>query len=216
MDVLTDLCLLLLPFYTLKALNISPKRRYEIIAPFCVRVLSVYSPTSIFKSCTLTQSSVVPVTVLRLVYLSSSLNSADPTFNDFRPVLTTIIQMNLSIIVSCAPFTKFVVSGVQSGLLTSNLRVLAPSYAGTHEYSKSSSTRKSKRRSELGSSSRSTAFTTTTMTHISRNSLEGESRMGSPIEPEPHVIRQTIEWAVDFDKASPESLTNENGEKCLV
>lgn len=68
--------------------------------------------------------SVIPLAILRIVYLSSAAKSSDRTFADFNTVMVTEIDMNLSIIFACFPFLKPVMDGLQTGLLTSDIHIL--------------------------------------------------------------------------------------------
>lgn len=72
---------------------------------------------------------VIPLSILRIYYLTSALDASDPTFEFYRPVLTTSIQTNLGIIVACLPFFRPFIESLESGLLTSDLRLLAPTFS---------------------------------------------------------------------------------------
>ena len=64
----------------------------------------------------------IPLAVLRLIYLSSSLRSPDRTHSDFRLAVVTQIGMNLTIILACVPFLKPLLDNIQPGWSTSNVR----------------------------------------------------------------------------------------------
>ena len=64
--------------------------------------------------------------ILRLIFLSSALDSSDKTFDYRRAVLVTLAHVNASILVACIPFLKPFMQGLDSGLLTSDLRVRGP------------------------------------------------------------------------------------------
>lgn len=66
----------------------------------------------------------IPLAILRMVYLSSAAKSSDRTFADFNTTIVTEIDMNLSIIFACFPFLKPVMDGLQTGLLTSDIHIL--------------------------------------------------------------------------------------------
>ena len=68
----------------------------------------------------------IPIIIVRLVFLSAFSNSIDHPFDDFSTVLTTIIHINFSIMVSCVPFLKPVMDSLQTGVLASDLRTRTP------------------------------------------------------------------------------------------
>lgn len=72
------------------------------------------------------KSRMIPIIIVRLVFLSAFSNSTDHPFDDFSTVLTTIIHINFSIIVSCVPFLKPVMDSLQTGVLASDLRTRNP------------------------------------------------------------------------------------------
>ena len=75
----------------------------------------------------------IPIIVVRLVYLNSASRSADHPFDDFTAVLASSIQANLSVIVTCIPFIKPVMDSLQTGILVSDVHTTVsarqPSYA---------------------------------------------------------------------------------------
>ena len=71
-------------------------------------------------------SSLVPVIILRLVYLHTAFHSSDKTFDYRDVVFTTLADVNASVLVACIPFLKPFMVGLESGLLTSDLRVRGP------------------------------------------------------------------------------------------
>ena len=68
----------------------------------------------------------IPITIVRLVYLNSALKSTDRTYDDLDTVITTIFHANLSIVVMAVPFLKPFMDSLQTGILASDLRRLAP------------------------------------------------------------------------------------------
>ena len=70
--------------------------------------------------------SLFPLIILRLVFLTSALNSSDKTFDYRKEILVTLAHVNSSILVACIPFLKPFMQGTESGLLTSDLRVRGP------------------------------------------------------------------------------------------
>lgn len=63
----------------------------------------------------------IPIIIVRLVYLNSASRSTDHPFDDFTTVLTSSIQANLSVIVTCIPFIKPVMDSLQTGILVSDV-----------------------------------------------------------------------------------------------
>lgn len=162
-------------------------------------------------------SSIPPIAILRLYFMSNEITADDPTFNTFRVTLLSIVQMNLGIIVSCIPFSKLLITSVQSGLLTTSLHTHVPKFDGTGRSTvfslssitqKTTSTSTSQKVAVLGTqgSTRKESLQNIAMpwsdtihtTHIA--GLQGEdSHWGraSPTGSEHHMIQTTTEWAVD-------------------
>ena len=82
---------------------------------------------------TLTRSRDIVLIIAHAVYVSSALKSPDPTFELFNPVLCTVIDVNVSVIVSSIPFIKPFVESLQVGLFSSDPRILAPRQPGPIE-----------------------------------------------------------------------------------
>ena len=68
----------------------------------------------------------IPIIVVRLVYLNSTYRSIDRTYNDVNATITTIFHANLSIVIMAVPFLKPFMDSLQTGILASDLRRLAP------------------------------------------------------------------------------------------
>ena len=66
--------------------------------------------------------SVIPVAILRLIYIFESNNSADPTYDYFNRALATEIATTFSIVVACISFIRPFLDSVETGLLASKLR----------------------------------------------------------------------------------------------
>lgn len=66
---------------------------------------------------------IIPLTITRLVFLN---HASERVFDDFNIVLLTSIHANLNIVLTCIPFLKPVMDGIQSGILASDIRSLAP------------------------------------------------------------------------------------------
>ena len=63
--------------------------------------------------------------VIRLVYLRQAFQSHDRPFADFYLVLLTSLHVNMSVLVTCIPFLKPIINGIQSGILAGDIRSLA-------------------------------------------------------------------------------------------
>ena len=63
----------------------------------------------------------IPIIIVRLVYLNSASKSVDHPFDDFSTVMLSSIQANLSVIVSCMPFIKPVIDSLETGILASDV-----------------------------------------------------------------------------------------------
>jgi len=105
-DILTDICIATLPIWLL----------YDLQLPFSKRALIMIAFTERFL--------VLPLTILRLVYISSTATSADPTYAAVPTALTTVININLSIILACIPFLKPFLDSLQIGMFNSDPRFL--------------------------------------------------------------------------------------------
>jgi len=68
----------------------------------------------------------LPLVVLRLVCLTSALSSPNKPFDYRTTVFATLANINASVLVACIPFLKPFMKGLDSGLLTSDLRVRGP------------------------------------------------------------------------------------------
>ena len=64
----------------------------------------------------------VPLTALRLFYITQALGSSDRTYELFTATVVTQVGMNVSIIVTCIPFVKQFLDHIQPGWSTSDIR----------------------------------------------------------------------------------------------
>jgi hypothetical protein len=69
----------------------------------------------------------IPLTIIRIVYLNASAESNDHPYDDLTRVMITSVLVNFSIIITAIPFLKPVMDGLQTGILTSDLRSLGGS-----------------------------------------------------------------------------------------
>ena len=71
----------------------------------------------------LTRDRTIPLSILRLVYLSQASDSSDVTLDSFDAALVTEIHTNYSIIASCLPFLKPLVDALAIGLISNDIRL---------------------------------------------------------------------------------------------
>jgi len=150
MDILLNLCVMGLPFYTLLFVQIRWSMRIKVILPFLLRILYVAYPRAIERI--LTICSLIPIIVFRLTALSQSTQTllvpvfdpnnptADPrTFATtpvtlpssatFSAILPLLLLKNLSLLIACIPFFKPFLQSVAVGALCNDLRTFAPTFS---------------------------------------------------------------------------------------
>lgn len=67
----------------------------------------------------------IPIIVVRLVYLNSASKSVNHPLDDFSTVMSSSVQANLSVIVSCMPFIKPVMDSLETGILACDVHTTA-------------------------------------------------------------------------------------------
>ncbi|KAF2648992.1 hypothetical protein K491DRAFT_557092, partial [Lophiostoma macrostomum CBS 122681] len=87
-DVVTQLIVALLPIYLLKNLNLKTRDKIRPMLSFSPNILNI------------------PLTVLRLVCIHSSLNSINVTRDSLNLALVTSFHTSISIVVASLPFSK--------------------------------------------------------------------------------------------------------------
>lgn len=112
---------------------------------------------------------VIPLTILRLVFLSQAYSSDDTPYDSLNAAIVTQLSLNFAIILACFPFLKTFMDHVQNGLFTTDLRlapgVLGDSYGAKHSYAlgsvgRSKNTAKNSQSNSSGSHGKSIANTT--------------------------------------------------------
>jgi len=103
-DIMTDLLAILLPIYTLRVLQTTWVKKGTVMLAFSVRII------------------VIPLTILRLIYLNEAFKSPDRVLYDWKVAVVTQIGMNVSIITACVPFLKPVMAQLQPGWSTGNVQ----------------------------------------------------------------------------------------------
>ncbi|KAF8246428.1 hypothetical protein K440DRAFT_368190 [Wilcoxina mikolae CBS 423.85] len=190
-DVMIDLVLVGLPIFVLWDLQVPLRKKASIMGAFATRAL------------------VIPLTILRLIYISSASKSSDKPFDDFNTAVTTEVGMNLAIVLACFPFIKTFMDSVQTGLLTAKLHTAGgksvrsgASYAmgSFGSYGKMSAGKNSVAK-ESTATCRSGQWmdepnTHTTITAAIREDVESRSSSGGS---DRMIIRQTNDIAVEFE-----------------
>lgn len=70
--------------------------------------------------------SLIPLAVIRMLYIGRASNSPDHPYDDFHMAVVTQVDMNLSILFACFIFLKPFMDGLQTGLLASDIHILDP------------------------------------------------------------------------------------------
>jgi hypothetical protein len=60
------------------------------------------------------------------MYVIDTLGSSDRSYADITPMIFTTTHINSSVIITCIPFLKPILNGLQSGILAGDIRSLAP------------------------------------------------------------------------------------------
>ncbi|KAL8632394.1 hypothetical protein Q9189_001871 [Teloschistes chrysophthalmus] len=107
-DILTDFALIALPSYITWHLQMARKHKVAVTIAFGCRII------------------LPPIVILRLIYLDTAFTSDNQTFYYRRTVFCMLADVNASVLVACIPFLKPFMQGLESGLLTSDLRVRGP------------------------------------------------------------------------------------------
>lgn len=126
LDILTDTALIALPTYIIWKLQMARSSKFMISIAFACRFVYDLNQQPCAYPGLIWCHSLFPVVVLRLVFLSSALSSLDKTFDYRKTVFTMIADANASVVIACIPFLKPFMKGLDSGLLTSDLRVRGP------------------------------------------------------------------------------------------
>ena len=156
--------------------------------------------------------SLIPLVILRLVFINKALSSSDKTFDYRNTVFTSIADANAAILVACIPFLKPFMQGLDSGLLTSDLRVRGPK---TSLFANMSSARNTKQNSkehsyplkkvsakdaamdsDLGMLRNEGIRNEVNIVHETpQHDFESRTSAGS----DKMIIKKTTDWNVDYD-----------------
>ena len=142
---------------------------------------------------------VIPVIVVRLVYLNARSNSADATFDDFATALITSIHVSLSITVSCIPFIKPVMDSLETGILASDVHSSSQDAKSGYalRWPGTSSPGKARPGAMKGPEASNHGNCVTVSTDIDNEDRAGDLNMGSRDQ---LVIKQTRTAAVDVQR----------------
>ncbi|KAL8918447.1 MAG: hypothetical protein Q9208_007353 [Pyrenodesmia sp. 3 TL-2023] len=178
-DALVDLASSLIPTYLLWGLQMPWSRKIPVMVSLASRAL------------------LVPLIVIRLVFINSAFNSSNHQRDDFRTVMATSIHVNLSILLSCMPFVKPVMDSLHTGILASDIHTMRPIQCSNHAVRwlrEGRSTRSEKLGSafELSRSRIPRSYTTT-----AEGNEEEHGERGLSVSPQERmVIKQTTTIAV--------------------
>ena len=99
-------------------------RKVVISIAFMCRIMYMKPLIFCFYNANATHS-LIPVIIARLFYLHRALISTDKPFDYRDAAFATLANVNASVLLACIPFLKPFMKGLDSGLLTSDLRVRA-------------------------------------------------------------------------------------------
>lgn len=126
LDILIDIGVTVLPVIILQRVQMTRTRKMNANLAFAGRMLYAirhFLQHGLLGHETNSETlSVVPVTILRLVYIFASNDSPDPTSDYFNRVLSTEIATTFSIVFACISFIKPFLDSVETGVLASKLR----------------------------------------------------------------------------------------------
>ena len=143
----------------------------------------------------------IPIIIARLVYLNQAIKSADRTHDDLNTTITSIFHANLSVVVMAVPFLKPFMDSLQTGILASDLRRLAPIKTSGLAWSSTRPLRslgKSKARSPSAGRLRGAPPGNSTYASVGPN-FEGHERDESVDSEEKMAIKQTRTVGVQLD-----------------
>ena len=164
--------------------------------------------------------SLIPVIIVRLIYLHKALGSNDKTFDFRNAIFSTVADCNASVLVACIPFLKPFMKGLDSGLLTSDLRVRGPKTSLFQNSSKTSGKNSGNNSkihshplknisgkrgldSDLGRLHDTNIVHEVNIAHDPpHHDFESRTSAGS----DKMIIKRTTEWNVDYDDGGEHAL----------
>ncbi|PQE17170.1 hypothetical protein CJF32_00009029 [Rutstroemia sp. NJR-2017a WRK4] len=108
-DIMTDLSTICLPIYLLHDIRLKLRQKIGTIAAFSTRIW------------------IIPITIVRIVYINRVAQSNDHTYEDFYLVMVTSCLLNASVAFTVIPFLNPIMDGLQTNILTGELRSMATS-----------------------------------------------------------------------------------------
>ena len=115
MNILTDLCLILLPLMVVKRLQASFERKRILMLFFLARIRQVNS--CVIDHDILIEDSVVASTVCQIVYQSRLRSLSDWTFDVWPAVLCMQIVQCLSILTTCLVYMRPFIDSLETGFI---------------------------------------------------------------------------------------------------
>ncbi|KAF2642230.1 hypothetical protein P280DRAFT_541944 [Massarina eburnea CBS 473.64] len=107
-DILMIVAITVLAHFIVYALHMPLKVKIKILISFCSGV------------------GLIPLIVLRLVYVLDKHGSSDPTYDDFSPTILMLVYVYSTVVFASIPFLKPVLRGIPSGLMVADIRSIAP------------------------------------------------------------------------------------------
>ena len=105
--------------YMLHDLRIKKSKRIVAMLAFMARLMYLISPS---HTLVLTICRLLPVIITRLVYVIPAYRTHDRPFDDYHLAIATSVHINFSVLASCTPFLKPIMSNLQSGILAIDMR----------------------------------------------------------------------------------------------
>lgn len=104
-NILTDLALIILPFFLMRNVQVSAQRRWAIIALFGTRII-------------VPAFAIAAAVAMSKYWITSR---SDPTWHNVEGALWTQAVINLSIITACIPCIKRFLADLSTGMMTVNI-----------------------------------------------------------------------------------------------
>ncbi|ESZ95228.1 hypothetical protein SBOR_4388 [Sclerotinia borealis F-4128] len=147
-DILTQICVVLLPIYILNGLKMEECKKRVTILLFSPNLLTL------------------PLVILRMIYFYRAIYSTNYTWDSFSLALTTNLHSSFAIILSCIPFSKSIIDS----LVLTPPHIVTDTTRGTVSSSRSNSPGRGNKYNTGGSSNflSGVAGRTTTIVTITR------------------------------------------------
>ncbi|RAL03343.1 uncharacterized protein BO80DRAFT_350106 [Aspergillus ibericus CBS 121593] len=101
--ILTELIIVVIPFFMMRKVQIKPVTRVKILASFCARAI------------------VIALSIAHLSVLPSFLHSTDTTWTVITPTICAQAMVCTTVTIACLPTLYHIFAGLHSGLITTRL-----------------------------------------------------------------------------------------------